>query len=40
MNIIPWNQQSTKELKSSWRYLAWAALFVIGLMWVASSLHQ
>jgi hypothetical protein len=38
MNLIPWDRQSTLELKKSWQYLAWAALFVGGLAWVLSSI--
>ncbi len=40
MNVIPWNRQSTLELKKCWQYLAWAALFVAGLAWTLSSLNQ
>lgn len=40
MNVIPWNRQSTLELKECWQHLAWAALFVTGLAWTLSSLNQ
>jgi hypothetical protein len=40
MNALPWDRQTTLELKKCWQYLAWSALFVAGLAWVLTSFAQ